>query len=204
MEILKTIPAIIYKDLTHAEKLRIARQSNNNAETLAETPFTDDAEMVWAELKQEGITQEKLAKTLGQGFTINIINRLSALEWKKWGGSYSGVHPTAWDMVKSSILPQNEEVRQTPKKNGGKENLPGGKFSEFMLRDMLSLRPAHQLKLVSELAKGEITPGKFKTSAKNNSFREDIYTYCRQQLGKVDFEFLREYCTDILNGLCEN
>jgi hypothetical protein len=48
--------------VTHGEKLRIARQSNYNAETIAKTTFVDDAELIWRELT--GMTQQEPADSL--------------------------------------------------------------------------------------------------------------------------------------------
>ena len=87
------------------------------------------------------------------------------------------------------------------KNSGGTKKVPSGTFTENLLRDILSLKPCHQLDLVSRLAdpNDSLTKNQFKHLARAYKYREQMFWYCHDQLGKVPKED-REYYCEVFSG----
>lgn len=184
---LSHVPAIIYHNLTHDEKLRIARQANNNAETLAKTTFVDDAELIWRELQNTGMTQEKLAEAMGNGWSRVRVAQYKALQ---------DITPEAWNLIVTILhtsVTVNQKADVTP-------NVTDVTFTEGLLRDILSLTSEQQLELVTDLADGTITKGKFKTRAKAYQTRNAILTFCQNRLGSLPNKYVQMYTTEVEKG----
>ena len=73
-------------------------------------------------------------------------------------------------------------------------------FTEFLLRDIIQLTPAQQLELVSGLADGTLTKGKFKQQAENYQTRNDILAYCCALLGNVKPKYAAIYEQAVSTG----
>ena len=131
-------PAIVYSNLTYNEKLKIAHQSNEDTINFIPMTFVDNAEMIWRELNEEkkkitGMTQEKLAQSIGWGRTQ--IANYDAL--KK-------INKKAWNLI---VTTTNNDVT-TIKDDTVTTIVTDVTFTENLLRNILQLNQIQQLELL--------------------------------------------------------
>lgn len=123
------------------------------------TTFVDDAEFVWKEA-EHGKTQFEIAEILGWG--LDKVKKYSVLRQ---------IHPDAWNI----IVPTFENLGTHTQEDGGTTKVPGGTFTENLLRDILDLPKDQQLELVQALASESINKGKFKAQAEAYHTRNQMY-----------------------------
>lgn len=91
--------------------------------------------------------------------------------------SLQKISQSAWEIIGATFPTNGTNTKNKVASQDGAT----APITERLLRSILSLKPAHQLTLVSQLAAGNIT--KFKSQANALKLRENLYAYCHQQLG---------------------
>ena len=183
---LSELPCHVVDGLPELDQLRMARQSNEAAETIVPTTFVDDAELVWRELAG-GHKQQSLADALG--WSRGAVSNYAALQ---------KIDRAAWVAVATTFQVECGKL-ETP--SVAENATPvAGPFTEGLLRSILDITPAQQLSLVTDLAAGKITKGKFKSTAEAYAARNELAAYATELLGTTDQELLDECLAEIDSG----
>jgi DNA modification methylase len=149
---------------------REAIELNRASEDALPMTFVDYAELVWRRLA-EGATQQAVAD--GLGWSREAVRNYAAL---------GKVAPEAWKIVGTTIRERGSAPEDGAVPDAG-TTVP---ITERLLRDILALRPAQQVELVTDLASGRINKGKFKALAENYAKRNAASAWATGQLGEIE------------------
>lgn len=162
---------------------RAAFESNEADQDALPSTFVDYAESVWRKL--EGATQQEVADEMGWSRSkVADYSSLRKLSVDAWG--------TVATSTRESVSPDDTAATGF---------VATATFTERLLRDIVTLSPTQQLELVTELADGTITKGKFKSRAKAYAHRNALQNHVRQQLGDIHVDLVREAIDPIERGL---
>jgi DNA modification methylase len=163
---------------------REAIELNRASEDSLPMTFVDFAELVWRR-SAEGEIQQSIADALG--WSRGRVSQFAML---------ADIDTEAWCLVatasRSSVAPESGDAVA--------ENATGVAFTEYLLRDITSLRGAQQLELVKDLAEGKITKRKFKSLADAYRTRNAIEEWAAGQLGGIDQDFIDRAMSEIRSG----
>lgn len=163
---------------------RAAFESNEADRDALPQTFVDYAETVWRKL--ENATQQEVADEMGWSRSkVAQFARMESLGTEVWSVVTSS--------VRASVLPGDCLVT---------DNVTSvTDFNERLLRDIVTLTSSQQRELVTELADGTITKGKFKSRAKAYAHRNALEDHVAQQLGDIHVDLVREAIDPIERGL---
>jgi site-specific DNA-methyltransferase (adenine-specific)/modification methylase len=163
---------------------RAAFESNEADRDALPQTFVDYAETVWRKL--EDATQQEVADEMG--WSRSYVKQYAALQ---------KLDSEAWEVIGTTC----RENALVPADCSVPTNGTAVPFTERLLRDIVTLTSRQQLELVTELADGVITKGKFKSRAKAYAHRNALEDHVRQQLGDIHEDLVREAIDPIDRGI---
>jgi len=186
----KSIPAMVYNDLSSDEEWHVAVASNRAHDAATPPTWAEDAELVW-KLIETGKKPTAVADIMGWK-TVVQVSQYYALR---------KILPEGWKLILTSLQLDTamENIERVNEDLTRVKSQPSP-FSEGILRLITGLTPEQQLELIKLLLKEPTAKSEFKTKAERYKARNQLKEEATQILRAMPQELLAKALEEVDKG----